>query len=455
MSLIARILLTASIGAIGSVGITLWASSLALSRYWINNIARNPPYRMVINATRCDQGQLPPGALRFGQRTVDFYARDSLIPARTDAPTFPVALAFDARKGNESGVRLGGIFGGGTVGYHRFPNAERCGIAVIRLIRSPISRAEVQLLGVAAALLAALTTTLGAYFIVARPMLRRVAAAANAAGQVGSARFVARNDDDWSDLALIDEGLSSAHDRIMANERVLAGRAGEIEQLLSAIAHDLKTPLAIIQLILQQSSHSPEAATDIGRAMAEVQHANALLENLELGAQLRSGDLVAGFTPVDLTAIVEDSAARFTLVGKSLGLVVEAAWPDPPLLAQGDAVLFSRIISNLVYNALRHSGGKHVALWMSGDTRWAYLRITDDGVGLPLVAQQTLIAPKDTGNDDRLTTIGVHGRGLTIVRRLSALMGIMIEIEAASPSGSSILLKIPLLVDEPAPIILK
>lgn len=396
-------------------------------------------------AHRCDEGLLPTASLRVGQRTIDFYARTSLVPARREAPPFPVSLAGDARGPADFGIRLGGVFGGSTVGYHRFADAQRCGVAVIRLIRSPIARSEVQALGTITAILAGISATLGSYLIVARPMLRRVAATASAAGRVGSARFKTVNEDDWSDLASIDQSLSKAHERIIANERQLASRATEIEQLLNAIAHDLKTPMAIIQLILQQMPHNAEATPEIGRALAEVQHANALLENLELGAQMREGDLAVALNPVDLTAIVADSAGRFALLGESLGMIVNASWPDMSLWAQGDAVLLNRIISNLVHNALRHSGGRHVALWIVGDAGQAHLRIIDDGVGLPSAAQRTLLTAASGDFGDQFVTITHQGRGLQIVRQLCALLEIEIELETPSTSGTAILLKIPLI----------
>lgn len=444
MSLIARILLTAFIGAIGAVAITLWASSVVLSRYWVATVTNHPPPRIQAAMERCDQGQMPTAPLRFGQRTVEFYARDSLAPARPGAPAFPAELVVDARAGAESGIRLGGLFGGGTVGYHRL-DSRRCGVAVIRLVRSPLARSEVQTLGILAALFAAFAATSGAYLVVARPILRRVAVAATAAELVGSSTFTSHRDEDWSDLAQINHGLSTAHDRIMANEQMLAGRAAEIEQLLSAIAHDLKTPLAIIQLILQRSLQEKTTHPDIGRAMAEIQHINALLENLELGAQLRSGDLVTAFSRIDLAAIVADSAARFTLLGESLDIAVEAAWPDGPLWVHGDAVLFNRILSNLVHNALRHSGGKHVALWIAGDSRWAHLRIIDDGIGLPMLARKSLVDPADSTTHIPLISINNHGRGLPIVRQLCNLMNVEIEIEEKSRLDTTILLKIPLI----------
>jgi signal transduction histidine kinase len=454
MSLIARTLLIAAICAISAVCFTLWAASLALSTYWVNSLVTYPPPRMLAQARDCDNGKLPQVPLRFGQRVVDFYSSDTQRPARAGAPGFPETFATDARQGRDRRVQIGGLSGEGTMGYRRFAHAERCGIAVVRLTRSPLARPEIQLLGAMAALCAALASALGGYLIVARPLLRRVAETAKAAGQVGAPAFFSAPDMGWSDLEMLDQNLKLAHDRIVGNERALAQRAAEVEALLSAIAHDLKTPLAIIQLNLQQAALAdvPSPSQHIARALVEVQHASALLENLELGAQLEGDDLAAALGPVDLTTIVAGSAERFALLGAGRGLTVEAAWPDAPLWVHGDETLFTRIISNLVHNALRHSGGRNVAIVLAGHARTAQLRIVDDGIGIPPEARTALTLPD---NASMGLSIGERGRGLPIVMRLCVLLRINILIEAGSGEGTRILMEIPLLEDGPAPNFLK
>lgn len=104
----------------------------------------------------------------------------------------------------------------------------------------------------------------------------------------------------------------------------------------------------------------------------------------ELLDYARLGQAPVAREPVALQALV--ASVRDTFEGRmaELGATIEIAEPLPAVL--GDAVLITRILTNLVDNALTYvppGGAAHVRIDASHDAGMVTLNVRDDGIGIP------------------------------------------------------------------------
>jgi CheY-like chemotaxis protein/anti-sigma regulatory factor (Ser/Thr protein kinase) len=132
---------------------------------------------------------------------------------------------------------------------------------------------------------------------------------------------------------------------------------------------------------------------------------------------------------------------RAAIEEKGLRILVDApagvrCWTDPALLL--------RILRNLSENAIKFTPQGHIALRLRIEQEHALLSVQDTGRGIP-VAEQAMVFEEfyqvDNAERDRAKGLGL---GLSIVRRLCALLGITLQLESAEGQGTTITLRVPL-----------
>ncbi|MFN8500721.1 sensor histidine kinase [Kouleothrix sp.] len=129
---------------------------------------------------------------------------------------------------------------------------------------------------------------------------------------------------------------------------------------LANISHDLRTPLASLQAMietLQDGAIDDRTAAEdfLGRMDAEVQGLNRLVaEFLEL-TRIETGELELALAPADPRALVAGVAARMAPQAQQRGISIDLALPVglPPVIA--DSVRVEQVLLNLLQNALAHT----------------------------------------------------------------------------------------------------
>jgi signal transduction histidine kinase len=299
--------------------------------------------------------------------------------------------------------------------------------------------------------LAGAGSSLVGYCIIARPLLSRVHSISRSAAAIGTPSFQLPVESEWDDLKALTAALAAADTRIRADEAVLADRSQQLESVIASVAHDLKTPLATLQLMLQRLIDQPEPAeaTRLGRGALDAAHSvAALLSNLEIDTQIKAGQLDTAQEATDLRRLLEQLEIRFRVLGDLRQIEIRASWPDEPVWTKVDPTIAERILSNLIQNALAHGRPfGHVAVLLKVTPQTFVVTIADDGPGFPA----EVVAAFNSG-DPIVSAANTKRRplGLAIVAKLGRHTGWNVDLGRAEPrSGASVVVSGPLLAVGP------
>lgn len=196
------------------------------------------------------------------------------------------------------------------------------------------------------------------------------------------------------------------------------------DRLLHHVSHELRSPLARLQLAIALGRQSPDKMSMMmERIEQEAARLDALVGELLTLARAESGHLVGEdyFDLVDVVAsVVEDAQFEAQSQAVRIDLIECVAPEDEREPLRGDAELIRRAIDNVVRNALRFSpGGSTIRITLEADSHSACYRVyvEDQGPGIDESALETIFDPFVRTGD------GGYGLGLAIANRAIAAHG--------------------------------
>ena len=249
------------------------------------------------------------------------------------------------------------------------------------------------------------------------------------------------------------QALLALRQQRMADQTAEAQRRAETTELrtalLSAVGHDLRTPLTSIKAAVG-SLRDPEltlSAEDTGELLATVEESAdrlaALVDNLLDSSRLATGAVVPQPRPVGYDEVVARALSGVDDRGRVL---VDVDDRLPQVVA--DVGLLERVVANVVDNALRHGRGRGagpdepaVAIRASAHADRVELRVVDHGRGLPRDAGDALFQPFQRLGD-RDATPGV-GLGLSVAKGFTEAMGGSIRAEDTPGGGLTVVISLP------------
>jgi two-component system sensor histidine kinase KdpD len=216
--------------------------------------------------------------------------------------------------------------------------------------------------------------------------------------------------------------------------------------LLSAISHDLRTPLSALvgladSLPMTRPPPTAQQAEIAASIREEALRMNSLVNNLLDMARLQSGavKLNRQWQPLEEVVGSALTSVRSTLAGRQVSVNL----PDDLPLLEFDAVLIERVLSNLLENAAKYTpSGSWIAIGAALEARdHVEIWVEDNGPGLP-AGKETEIFKKFERGQRESATPGV-GLGLAICRAIVEAHGGAIRAENRREGGARFVFSLP------------
>lgn len=241
--------------------------------------------------------------------------------------------------------------------------------------------------------------------------------------------FVFTEEKELQELAAQLNGLLEKHLKVKADYR-----RSEIasKKMLSNISHDIRTPMTVILgylEILRLKSEAPDEM--LLKAERKAQEVMELINAFFTLAKLESGDMAPELSPIDICELCRKSVLDFYELLTRQDFRVEIDLPEEPVRVQGNQESVSRILNNLISNAVRYgSEGRYLGISLRLAEKAVYVDVTDRGKGIEASFADSVFERLFTMEDSRNREIQGNGLGLTIARDLARQLGGEITLES-------------------------
>ena len=210
------------------------------------------------------------------------------------------------------------------------------------------------------------------------------------------------------------------------------------DRFLAGAAHELRAPIAILEARIE----TLEAGAMRTRLLTDVARLSNLAEQL-LDLQ-RLGKHENKFEPLDLVSLSSEVTADVAPLAVGAGYELALDAPETPVMVMGDPLSLSRVLTNLIQNAIAHGGGRGlITVDVRADGTFG---VRDQGPGIPVDERHRIfepfyrLRPSSTG----------AGLGLHLVQEIVALHGGRIDIAEAEGGGAWFRVRLLAMVASPA-----
>lgn len=215
--------------------------------------------------------------------------------------------------------------------------------------------------------------------------------------------------------------------------------------LITVASHDLRQPLNVIGLMLENLASADPSATRaplIGRLKRSVSHLNSLLASVLDISRLQEGMVAPHPTALSARDALEQAidAVADEADDRGVSLTIRdcsletGVWADPQLL--------QRILLNLVMNSLEHSGAGEIRLRALDTDAQTRFEVDDNGCGIDEATLARVFEPFFQAQAQPRDNPGL-GLGLAIVRELTSLMGGHCGVHRNAGGGSCFWVTLP------------
>ncbi|MCS6834873.1 MAG: PAS domain-containing sensor histidine kinase [Anaerolineae bacterium] len=274
---------------------------------------------------------------------------------------------------------------------------------------------------------------------------------------------------DWEFVAVLDEdgqvaeiqcvgfdatARMKAQEALIEHERVKAALREEQSlnqlktQMIRRISHEFRTPLAIIQMNIEnlyryyERLDESQRTAKLHKTRREIDHLSRMLE--DMSRLLRGQQQALEFLPAPtrIVALCRDIVEQMHALmdgAERINLHSDVAEDDTHLL---DEDIVRTILTNLLSNALKYSpSNKRVALYLSACGDELELRVVDQGIGISLEDQARIFEP--FFRTQQAESISGMGLGLSIVADAVRAHQGRISVESAPERGTTFTVCLP------------
>lgn len=210
--------------------------------------------------------------------------------------------------------------------------------------------------------------------------------------------------------------------------------------LMADVAHELRTPLSVLQGRLEGVLDGVYSRDDlqISQLLEETQVLSRLIDDLRTLALSEAGALKLQLEPTEIVGLVQDVARSMEADAARRGIAVEVKSDVGPTVIDLDPIRIREVLLNLLSNALRHTSRGSVELSITSAGETIRIAVADTGVGMSAEAVARVFDRFYTGDSSRGS-----GLGLAIARAIVVAHGGSITASSVEGRGTTITFSVP------------
>jgi signal transduction histidine kinase len=207
-------------------------------------------------------------------------------------------------------------------------------------------------------------------------------------------------------------------------------------QMVAAVSHDLRTPLASLRLLVEAIDDGVATGETreryLGEMRTHVEALTALIDDLFELSRIEAGEISWAMRQVELRGLIDDTVAAMRAQAEARGVALTAELPSHEVLAQANAEKVQRVLFNLIQNAIRHTpadGSVTVRARNAGSG--VEIEVADEGEGISPADSERVFDAFYRGDESR-SEEGA-GLGLAISRAIVEAHGGRIWLDKGAP----------------------
>ncbi|OFZ31251.1 MAG: histidine kinase [Bdellovibrionales bacterium RIFCSPHIGHO2_01_FULL_40_29] len=244
--------------------------------------------------------------------------------------------------------------------------------------------------------------------------------------------------------------IEKAHMRLKQEQSYFS----ELEQLknnfVSLISHDLKTPIAKIQAVLDRLLSSgtvpPEISEDLNSLKDYSEELNRYIQSILKVLRVESRDFKIMKETADINGVIENVVERLKPLAASKSIQIQVNL-EPMFLIEFDVTLMTEVFLNIIENSIKYTPENGLIRIRSHETETdVFIEITDTGEGISPEDQENVWKKFVRGKAQDHKTKGT-GLGLFLVKYFIELHGGKISLKSELKKGTTIFVSLPLSFD--------
>jgi heavy metal sensor kinase len=241
--------------------------------------------------------------------------------------------------------------------------------------------------------------------------------------------------------------VASAFNETLAS---LDNAVGEMRQFSSALAHELRTPLAALrgemELALLRPRSESEWRSSAASQIEDIDKLTRMVNQLLTLARAESGEIPLAHDAVDLGALATTVAEQLEPVAQAKDLDLHCV-VHQPVTVTGDGGWLERLLLNLLDNAIKYTPSRgHIRVAVSREKNQARLEVSDTGAGISADAVPHIFERFYRVDPARSSTVEGAGLGLSLAKWIVEHHHGRIDVRSEPGKGSTFTIWLPLSV---------
>lgn len=219
------------------------------------------------------------------------------------------------------------------------------------------------------------------------------------------------------------------------------------QDFMMAVTHELKTPVAAMQLNLQtikkRKLEPDQQERMMDGVLRECNRLSMLTQNILLTSQLESGAYHLNWQKINLNVLILETLNEYRIRHPKRSLEIIA--PDEDIFVAGESMLLQLVISNLLENAMKYSpADKTVTTVIQKEKKYALIHVKDEGTGLPEEEKTDIFKKFYRSQSHANLNVKGTGLGLYLCSKIMQDHKGTISLSENLPKGLVFTVKLPL-----------